>query len=141
MSGSSHSVRSHPSPGPIEPGSEGTPERDEFDPITDWDSSQLSDVASYVYEHCYENGRRYHAYKHGRYPVPNDDQEQDREDMKHAMLMEVTVRGRLSPFPLWLSPLPPPSSCLSILFICGRGVWVSFALVKTIRFGHGVRLI
>ena len=31
----------------------------------------------------YENGRRYHAYRAGKYYTPNDEQEMDREDMKH----------------------------------------------------------
>jgi hypothetical protein len=33
---------------------------------------------------------QYHSYKNARYPIPNDDIEQDREDMKHALMMELT---------------------------------------------------
>lgn len=36
------------------------------------------------------NGRRYHRYRHGRYPIPNDDAEQSREDMLHTMMLEAT---------------------------------------------------
>jgi hypothetical protein len=43
-----------------------------------------------IYAHTYENGRRFHSFKNGRYPIPNDDQEQHREDMKHAMMLEMT---------------------------------------------------
>ena len=34
----------------------------------------------------YENGRRYHRFREGTYNFPNDDVEQEREDMKHAMV-------------------------------------------------------
>jgi hypothetical protein len=72
------------------------PDEDEFlaagwDATSDAGSTSLS---SNVYRHEYEHGRRYHAYKHGRYPVPNDGPEQNREDMKHAMMKELTD-GRL----------------------------------------------
>ncbi len=33
---------------------------------------------------------QFHHYKHGRYPIPNDDTEQNREDMKHALHLELT---------------------------------------------------
>lgn len=33
---------------------------------------------------------QYHQYRHGRYPIPNDDEEQNRDDMKHAMMLELT---------------------------------------------------
>lgn len=77
---------------PIEPGS-GDFEEDEF-LATGWDATSAAgstSVASNVYRHEYDHGRRYHSYKNGRYPIPNDDQEQNREDMKHAMMMELTV--------------------------------------------------
>ena len=52
-------------------------------------SSGSTSVTSSVYAHTYENGRRYQHFKNGRYPIPNDDEELNREDMKHAMLMEL----------------------------------------------------
>ncbi len=33
---------------------------------------------------------QYHQYRNGRYPIPNDDAEQNRDDMKHALTMELT---------------------------------------------------
>ncbi|KAI5839162.1 S-adenosyl-L-methionine-dependent methyltransferase [Morchella snyderi] len=36
-----------------------------------------------IYEYRYENGRRYHAYKEGKYILPNDEAEQDRLDILH----------------------------------------------------------
>ncbi len=69
-------------------------ESGQFDPVADWDNLNLPprDAATGVWQHVYEDGRRYHLYKKGRYPMPNDDTEQLREDMKHAMMMELTVR-------------------------------------------------
>lgn len=44
--------------------------------------SSLS-FASSVRDYNYENGRRYHAYRHGQYPFPNDQEEQDRLALIH----------------------------------------------------------
>ncbi|KAI0885946.1 S-adenosyl-L-methionine-dependent methyltransferase [Annulohypoxylon maeteangense] len=43
-------------------------------------------VSSSIWDFSFENGRRYHKFREGRYNFPNDDDEQEREDMKHAML-------------------------------------------------------
>jgi hypothetical protein len=37
----------------------------------------------------FENGRRYHAFREGQYNFPNDETEQDREDIKHAMMVKL----------------------------------------------------
>ena len=42
---------------------------------------------------------QYHQYRHGRYPIPNDDKEQNRDDMKHAMMLELTEYVIISSFP------------------------------------------
>ncbi|KAI1638311.1 S-adenosyl-L-methionine-dependent methyltransferase [Biscogniauxia mediterranea] len=96
----------------------GYSEDDEF--VTeDWDdasSSASTSITSSIYAHIYENGRRYHKYKHGRYPIPNDDIEQNREDMKHAMMMEITD-GQL-----FYSPIgDQPSKILDLG--TGTGIW------------------
>lgn len=46
--------------------------------------SSLS-FASSVRDYSYENGRRYHAYRHGQYPLPNDQEEQDRLALMHHL--------------------------------------------------------
>ncbi|KAF4339862.1 hypothetical protein FBEOM_6231 [Fusarium beomiforme] len=63
----------------------------DFDPddISSLRSSSTS-ISSSILEHSYQNGRRYHRYRHGRYPLPNDEAEQNREDMLHAMMLEAT---------------------------------------------------
>ncbi|KFY48756.1 hypothetical protein V495_01056 [Pseudogymnoascus sp. VKM F-4514 (FW-929)] len=66
-----------------------TADDDEFESIGELFDDTTS-VSSSVYAHTYERGRRYQSFKNGRYPIPNDDVEQNREDMKHAMLMELT---------------------------------------------------
>jgi hypothetical protein len=45
----------------------------------------------------FENGRRYHGFRKGIYNFPNDDTEQDREDMKHAMMMRLCQRLFFAP--------------------------------------------
>ncbi|KAH8655183.1 S-adenosyl-L-methionine-dependent methyltransferase [Xylariales sp. PMI_506] len=79
---------------------------DEFEP-EEWDDGSVSNAStsinSSIYAHEYENGRRYHSYKNGRYPIPNDDQEQNREDMKHVMMLEMTD-GKLFYSPLGDNP-------------------------------------
>lgn len=49
-------------------------------------SSASTSAESSVRAYLYENGRRYHSFREGTYNFPNDDIEQEREDMKHAML-------------------------------------------------------
>lgn len=49
-------------------------------------SSASTSAESSVRDYMYENGRRYHRFREGSYNFPNDDVEQEREDMKHAMV-------------------------------------------------------
>lgn len=49
-------------------------------------TSASTSVGSSVRDYMYENGRRYHSFREGTYNFPNDDVEQEREDMKHAMV-------------------------------------------------------
>lgn len=62
-------------------------EASDYDTVS---ASGSTSIASSVYRFAYENGRRYHQYKNARYPIPNDDTEQNREDMKHALMLELT---------------------------------------------------
>ncbi|PNY25090.1 Phosphoethanolamine N-methyltransferase 1 [Tolypocladium capitatum] len=49
-------------------------------------ASASTSAESSVRDYLYENGRRYHRFREGSYNFPNDDVEQEREDMKHAMV-------------------------------------------------------
>ncbi|KAF7561850.1 hypothetical protein G7046_g2298 [Stylonectria norvegica] len=63
----------------------GTEERHE-----DISSRESTSVTDSVYAHEFAHGRRYHSYKSGRYPLPNDTKEQNREELIHAMMLEIT---------------------------------------------------
>ncbi|KAI1137331.1 S-adenosyl-L-methionine-dependent methyltransferase [Hypoxylon sp. FL0543] len=68
---------------------------DEFE-ASDFDASSVSrfgSIPSSIYQHAYENGRRYHKFRYGTYPIPNDETEQNREDIKHIAFLELT-RGK-----------------------------------------------
>ncbi|KAN0092228.1 S-adenosyl-L-methionine-dependent methyltransferase [Hyaloscypha variabilis] len=66
---------------------------------TDTASTVSTSVSSSVRDYAFENGRRYHKFREGTYQFPNDEPEQAREDMKHAMLVNV-CDGRLHYAPL-----------------------------------------
>ncbi|GME21989.1 methyltransferase domain-containing protein [Neofusicoccum parvum] len=53
------------------------------DQLSAFSQSLTSSVTAYLIEY----GRRYHAYKDGSYFMPNDENEQDRLDLLHHMLM------------------------------------------------------
>lgn len=79
-------------------------------------STGSTSATSSIYAHTYEHGRRYQSYKNSRYPIPNDDAELSREDMKHAMLLEL-LDGQLVLAPLEKNPQ-------NILDIgTGTGIW------------------
>ncbi|KAJ3498570.1 hypothetical protein NLG97_g1023 [Lecanicillium saksenae] len=84
--------------------------------------SVLQSVTSSVYAHTYECGRRYPSFNDNRYPIPNDDQEQSREDLQHAMLM------KLMEAKLFLSPIAgdayPSASVLGIDLSPIQPTWV-----------------
>lgn len=54
-------------------------------------------LASSVRDYAFENGRRYHRFREGRYNFPNDDVEQEREDMKHAMVRMLCQQLHFAP--------------------------------------------
>lgn len=80
-------------------------------------TSLLSDVKNYTYE----NGRRYHSYREGHYVLPNDDQEQDRQDLLHHV-RNLVLNGALFRAPLG-------SNIQRVLDIgTGTGIWaIDFA--------------
>ncbi|KFY68284.1 hypothetical protein V496_01204 [Pseudogymnoascus sp. VKM F-4515 (FW-2607)] len=80
------------------------------------DSSEYLSLTNEANEYVFENGRRYHGYKPGRYMLPNDENEMDREDIKHHISMLIT-EGRLH-----LAPIgPDPQVILDIG--TGTGIW------------------
>lgn len=79
-------------------------------------SSASTSIGSSVRDYMFENGRRYHSFRAGAYNFPNDDVEQEREDMKHAMVR------LLSGQKLHFAPLG--DSTQTVLDIgTGTGIW------------------
>ncbi|KAI9732977.1 MAG: hypothetical protein M1818_007410 [Claussenomyces sp. TS43310] len=69
---------------------------DDFDDtVSDagYDSASLQSASeslrSSVLDFAFENGRRYHKFREGIYNFPNEESEQDREDMKHTMMVKL----------------------------------------------------
>jgi hypothetical protein len=55
-----------------------------------WSSCSTSLTPSVVY-HEFAHGRRYHGHMSGKYPLPNDSVEQQREETNHLLMLELTV--------------------------------------------------
>ncbi len=51
-------------------------------------------LTSSVREHTFENGRRYHSFGRGLYPLSNDQAEQEREAVTHNLMLSLT-EGKL----------------------------------------------
>ncbi|KAL8961218.1 MAG: hypothetical protein Q9193_002190, partial [Seirophora villosa] len=79
---------------------------------SDLDSASIT---ASVLDYEFENGRRYHAYKAGSYPLPNDEPELERIDIKHHVTL------LLSGGNLHLAPLVNPKRILDIG--TGTGIW------------------
>jgi len=78
-------------------------------------SRASTSVSSSVRDYTFENNRRYHKFREGRYHFPNDEPEQEREDMKHAMIVNL-CNGRLH-----YAPLENPQMILDVG--TGTGIW------------------
>ncbi|CAO2647495.1 Nn.00g084170.m01.CDS01 [Neocucurbitaria sp. VM-36] len=95
---------------------------DTVDPISDDADSAYGDVASEtasltssIMAGRFENGRRYHAYQDGKYMFPDDEQEQDRLDIKYASL-QLVLNDTVA-----FAPLEDPQQILDIG--TGTGIW------------------
>ncbi|KAF1833331.1 S-adenosyl-L-methionine-dependent methyltransferase [Decorospora gaudefroyi] len=84
-------------------------------------SNYTMSATSSVFNFRYENGRRYHAYAEGKYPVPNDEAEADRLDLQHHAF-RLTLDGKLYRAPI-------PQDVQNVLDVgCGTGIWsIEFA--------------
>jgi SAM-dependent methyltransferase len=78
---------------------------DDTDSTLGSESSSLQSISitSSIYNYRYENGRRYHAYKDGKYILPNDEAEQNRLDLHHH-LCRLMIGGRLFRAPIGNNP-------------------------------------
>jgi len=97
-------------------------EVDEPAAIEDYESSLGSDwtsLNSSVLDYKYENGRRYHAYRAGKYMLPNDEKEQNRMDMLHH-LWQIHLGGRLL-----IAPIEAGELKHGLDLGTGTGVWAA----------------
>ncbi|KAK0655836.1 S-adenosyl-L-methionine-dependent methyltransferase [Cercophora newfieldiana] len=79
-------------------------------------TSASTSLAESMRDYIFENGRRYHRFREGRYNFPNDDVEQQREDMKHAMVKKLCGEK------LFFAPIgDSPQEILDIG--TGTGIW------------------
>lgn len=78
-------------------------------------SKYTASLTSSIERYPIENGRRYHAFKDGRYFMPNDESEQDRLDLSHRMF-NITIGDKL-----YLAPISKPTRILDVG--TGTGIW------------------
>jgi hypothetical protein len=83
---------------------------------TDGSAASMS-LASSARNFIFENGRRYHSFRAGAYSFPNDDREQDREDLKHAMFLKLFNKS------LHFAPIPTKGAINVIDLGTGTGIW------------------
>ncbi|KAH7116277.1 S-adenosyl-L-methionine-dependent methyltransferase [Dactylonectria macrodidyma] len=96
------------------------------DPViqADDNTSSTASVTSSILNYRIENGRTYHAYKDGKYYMPNDETENNRLDLQHNLFL-LTFNNKLS-----LSPpnLPEFKTGRVLDLGTGIGIWaVDFA--------------
>ncbi|KAI1624378.1 S-adenosyl-L-methionine-dependent methyltransferase [Exophiala viscosa] len=77
--------------------------------------SDTTSLSSSVMNYQYENGRRYHSYKAGKYFAPNDEREQERLDLLHHV-QSMILGGELH-----RAPIENPQRILDIG--TGTGIW------------------
>lgn len=74
-------------------------------------------LSSSVRDYLFENGRRYHRFREGRYNFPNDEAEQDREDMKHACVKMLCQNQ------LYFAPINERNLQNALDIGTGTGIW------------------
>lgn len=78
-------------------------------------------LTSSVRDYVYENGRRYHSYRLGQYPMPNDEEEQDRMELMHH-ICRLLVGGGLFRAPV-MDQVQPDERIRILDLGTGTGSW------------------
>jgi hypothetical protein len=84
-------------------------------------------LTSSIRNHAFENGRRYHRFREGAYNFPNDDKEQDREDMKHDIIVSLCQQLHFAPLEAH------PQNILDMG--TGTGIWAIESMYFQISIG------
>ena len=85
-------------------------------------SLSTASLRSSIFDYEEEFGRSYHAFRRGKYVMPNDEQEQDRMDI-HYHSLRITMEDKL-----YISPTENPSAVLDV----GTGECVSSYLSSSL---------
>lgn len=86
--------------------------------LEDDNNSSTASITSSILKYREENGRTYHAYKDGKYMIPNDDREQERLDLQHYLFL-ITFQDKLQ-----LAPIGKKGELKNVLDIgTGTGLW------------------
>ncbi|KAG8672936.1 hypothetical protein FPOAC1_006236 [Fusarium poae] len=81
--------------------------------------SSTQSISSSILQYRQENGRTYHGYKDGKYNVPNDEQENERLDLQHALFLR-TFDHNLG----FVPPNDPDADVKHVLDVgTGTGIW------------------
>ena len=97
-------------------------EGEEDDTSACGDGSSSVSITASIIDYEFENGRRYHAYKAGHYPMPNDESELDRLDLQHH-IFTLLLNGEL-----YLAPLKKQAIHRVLDVGTGTGLWaIEFA--------------
>lgn len=81
------------------------------------DMSSTTSIGSSILRYRQENGRTYHAYKDGKYLLPNDEGENDRLDLQHHMYF-LTLDSKL-----YAAPIPKEQLNRVLDLGTGTGIW------------------
>ncbi|KAI8405781.1 hypothetical protein FOFC_13242 [Fusarium oxysporum] len=87
-------------------------------PDEDDATSSTASLSSSILDFRHENGRTYHAYKDGKYHLPNDERENDRLDLQHNLFL-LTFDNKLG-----LSPPNLPDSKAKRVLDLGTGTGI-----------------
>jgi hypothetical protein len=85
-------------------------------------SMSTASLRSSIFDYEEEYGRSYHAFRRGKYVMPNDEREQDRMDI-HYHSLRITMDDKL-----YISPIENPSAVIDV----GTGECVSSYLCSLI---------